>query len=191
LRKYLQLVSLVATVAVVVAGTGTALAHKNGKGKGHKGSHGAFIMNAKLVPVTGATGATGATGSTGSTGATGVTGKVRVVQNRKWVIFSGHLRGLTPAAVYTVGLHADVDGQGCASTTNAVLNPPTFKNAKGNSGGNGNTKARVLVKKFALDPTADYYVAAYNATGGAVACGDLVLKKKPKKHDDKGKGHIK
>jgi hypothetical protein len=126
-------------------------------------------------------------GATGATGATGVTGKVRFVQNRRWVIASGHLRGLIPKAQYSVMLHADNDGQGCASNANPALDPPRFRTVTANDDGNGNTKAKVRTRRFALDRSADYYVAAHDASGAMVSCGDLVLKKKHK--PGKGKGH--
>ncbi len=169
MKRLIQMVSIIATMAIVVAGTGTALAHKSGKGKNHKGPHGAFIMNATL------------TAATPATGATPVTGKARAVQNRKKVVFSGHLKGLAPAGAYTVGLFADTDGQGCASVANTVLVPPAFKAITGNEDGKGNIKSKVSVKTFALDSTADYYLVAKDSAGASVACGDLVLKKKSNK----------
>jgi hypothetical protein len=189
MKKTLTLISAMLVVAGVMATQ--SLAHDSNKG--NHGSSRAQIFRATLAPVppivptAAVAGSTGETGATGST-TTGPSGRAQWVQNKKR--FNGYVkvRNLTPATVYTAGIYANTDGQGCASTTNTVVGPPAIKSITTNATGNGSTHAHGKLSAFKLDTTKTYYVRVNDATGAAVLCGELKLKtKKAKKHTSHGK----
>src|SRR5689334_15563967 len=129
MKKTLMILSAVLVVIGVSAANSVA----------HNGNHGssrAQIYRAQRLPVsstpgpslavTVGTGATGATGSTASPGATGPVGRAQLVQNETRYNFGAHVTGLTAGGVYPVAIYLDVDGQGCASTSNTPLSPPAI-----------------------------------------------------------------
>jgi hypothetical protein len=198
MKKTLTLISAMLVVAGVMATQ--SLAHDN---KGNHGSSRAQIFRATLAPVavvnptlatagsTGETGGTGATGGTGGTGSTTATpsGRAQWVQNKRR--FNGYVkvRHLTPATSYTAGIYLNADGQGCASTSNTLVGPPSIKPITTDASGNGGTHAHGKLSAFALDKTKAYYVRVNNAAGAPVLCGDLVLKVKKAKHHSADKKH--
>ena len=140
--------------------------------------HRAQTYNAKLKPV--------------AVGATVPTGRAHAVQNKRKFKISVHAKGLTPTATYPVHLHENVDGNGCASTSNPPLDPPAIPPIVADPDGNGSTKTKVKAATFSLDKTKSYYVDLHDAAGTSLACGDLVLKKKGKSengHHGGGKSH--
>ena len=191
MKKTLTLISAMLVVAGVMATT--SLAHDSNT-KGNHGSSRAQIFRATLAPVApvptptvASSGATGETGATGATGGTGPTtsvpsGRVQWVQNKKRYNGYVKVRGLTPATTYTAAIYLNADGLGCASTTNAALNPPAIKPFTTDANG----KASRSIKggkavPFKLDKTKSYYVRVNDATGAAVLCGDLKYKAKKSK----------
>lgn len=188
------IIALCATMilsSVVAAGAiAQSSSHKGyWNGPWHGWTHGK-AMTAALAPTasgpTGATGATGATGSTGATTATGVSGVANARQNKKHFKLKVGLRGLTPAATYTIGIYQDADGLGCASTANTLLTPPGAATVIATDGGYARAKLHVKRGLFRLDLTKTYYIQVNDATGASVSCGTLV---KPKKHSNKGKSN--
>jgi hypothetical protein len=194
MKKTLTLISAMLVVAGVMATQ--SVAHDS-TSKGNHGASRAQIFRAKLapvVPVVPTVATAGATGETGATGGTGTTtsvpsGRAQWVQNKKRYNGYVKVRSLAPATAYTAGIYLNADGQGCGSTTNALLNPPVLKTITTNASGNGSTHAHGKLSAFALDKTTAYYVRVNDATGSAVLCGDLVLKTKKAKSHGHGKGH--
>lgn len=182
MKKTLTLIASIVVIAAVMAAPSFA------KNSNH-GSSRAQIFRATLAPVTPPVGPTGPTvGSYGETGATGASGRVQWTQNKKRHNGYVKVRKLTPATTYSASIYLDVDGTGCASTTNAALNPPVIKPIVTDAAGNGKVNTHGKLSTFALDKTKDYYVRVNDAAGAAVLCGDLKYKtKKPKKSKSHGK----
>jgi hypothetical protein len=187
MKKTLTLIGAMLVIAGVMATT--SLAHSN-TSKGNHGSSRAQIFRATLAPVVtanptlataGATGGTGATGATGPT-TTVASGRAQWVQNKKRYNGYVKVRNLTPATTYTAAIYLNADGQGCASTTNAALDPPAIKSFTTDANGKASRNVHGKLSSFKIDKTKSYYVRVNDAAGTAVLCGELKLKaKKPKK----------
>lgn len=188
MKKTLTLIASIVVIAAVMAAPSFA---NNSKKNGNHGSSRAQIFRATLAPVTPPVTPTLATaGASGETGATGPSGRAQWTQNKKRYNGYVKVRNLTPAATYTASIYLDVDGTGCASATNAALNPPVIKPILTDAAGNGKVNTHGKLSTFTLDKTADYYVRVNDAAGAAVLCGDLKYKakksKKAKKNHGKG-----
>ena len=197
MRRMLIVVGSILAVALAAAATAIACGNKSEAAptQWHGWTHGAKLF-ALLTPPSSPTGSTGSTGETGSTGVaatsvrgrrsgwskptepTGVNGIAVAFQNAKGLKLKVGLRGLTAGGTYTIGLYQDVDGQGCASTTNALLDPPGSHDVTATQSGFATAKLVTAAAEFSLDLSKQYYVKVSDSTGATAACGSFMKLKR-------------
>lgn len=201
MRKFLIILSAALVASCVVAATAIACTHPgkgvNGSHSWHHGKDGTKLVAVLKAPDANP-GPTAAVSSTkakashrGSSNNTGVKGLAVAHQNADGLRLKVGVGGLTAGAAYKVSIVQDADGQGCASTTNPVLDPPGSQTVTASDKGFAKAKLVTATSVFALDLTKKYDVKVTDSAGASVACGELVPWHKRHGHSKHHGGHHK